>query len=127
MIEHIEISASAYTPDDTTKKYVKKKLGRLDRYIPRRLRGDSVSLQVVLKQVDNKNGNKYEVDAKLTFPGKVMEARDSTLNMLAAVDIVEEKLESQLRRAKDAEDPRGGRRRLFARRKKEVLAPAEEY
>ena len=127
MIERIEISASAYTPDDNTKKYVKKKLGRLDRYIPRDMRGDSVALAVVLKQVDNKNGNKYEVNANLSFPGHVLEATDSTLNMLAAVDIVEEKLESQLRKVKDARDPKGGRRRLFARRHREVIEPAEEY
>ena len=89
MITSIEITGiNKYSLDDTTKKYVMKKIGRLDRYLPRHAR-NSVSAEVKLKEVNRDHGNKYEAEVMLNVPDKKITAKDSTLNMLAAVDIVE--------------------------------------
>ena len=48
MIESIVISGVKYTPDEKTKKYVLKKIARLDRFLPRHAR-KSVTAEVKLK------------------------------------------------------------------------------
>jgi len=100
MINSITISGVKYHPDEATKRYVEKKIGRLDRFLPRHAR-KSVTAEVKLKEVNRDHGNKYEAEILLHVPDKDITASDSTVNMLAAVDIVEAKLVSQLRKYKD--------------------------
>ena len=100
MIQSIAITGVKYDIDDTTKKYVDRKIGRLDRYLPRHAR-KSVTAEVKLKEVNRDHGNKYEAEIILHVPDKQLAAKDSTVNMLAAVDIVEAKIVSQLRKYKD--------------------------
>ena len=119
MIERIDISGVRYTPDDTTKKYVTKKIGRLDRYVPRHAR-KTLKAEVVLREVNRANGNKYECSVKLSLPSKSLNAMDSTMNMLAAVDIVEAKLIQQLRKYKDTTTPQKGWRARVARIKQRI-------
>ena len=68
--------------------------------MPRHAR-KSVTADVKIKQIDHPGGNKYEVEVIVNVPDKVITAKDSTMNVLAAVDIVETKLNGQLRRYKD--------------------------
>lgn len=111
-MENIDITGVRYTPDEPTKKYVVKKIGGLDRYLPRHAR-KTFSAEVVLKEVGRANGNKYECDIKVVVPGKVISAKDSTMNMMAAIDIVESKLADQLRKYKETSEPsRGWRARV---------------
>jgi len=100
MIQSIAISGVKYTPDERTKKYVIKKVGRLDRFLPKHAR-KSVTAEVKLKEVNRDHGNKYEAEIILNVPDKHLTAKDSTLNMYAAIDIVEHKLASQLKKYKD--------------------------
>lgn len=100
MIQSIAISGVKYTPDERTKKYVMKKVGRLDRLLPKHARR-SVTAEVKLKEVNRDHGNKYEAEIILNVPDKHITAKDSTLNMYAAIDIVEHKLASQLKKYKD--------------------------
>ena len=100
MIQSIAITGLKYEPDDTTKKYVMQKIGRLDRFLPRHAR-KSVTAEVKLKEVNRDHGNKYEAEIILHVPDKELMAKDSTANMLAAVDIVEAKIVNQLRKYKD--------------------------
>ena len=53
-----------------------------------------------LREVNKDHGNKYEVEVILQVPGRTITASDTTMNMMAAVDIVEAKLIGQLRRYK---------------------------
>jgi putative sigma-54 modulation protein len=117
MIEAITITGIKYDLDDTTKKYVTKKIGRLDRYLPKHAR-KSVTADIRLKEVNKDHGNKYEAEVVLTVPGGVVEASDSTVNMLAAVDIVEMKLMTQLRKYKQATMPHVGSRGVLSRFKR---------
>ena len=117
MISNITITGVHFTPDDTTKKYVQKKIGRLDRFLPRHAR-KSASADVKLSQVDQSHGNKYEAEIIIKIPEKTITAKDSTLNILAAVDVVEHKLVAQLQRYKQEILPHVGKRRLLSRFKR---------
>lgn len=101
MIQSIAITGVKYDVDTNTKRYVAKKIGRLDRFLPRHAR-KSVTAEVKLKQVNRDHGNKYEAEVILHVPDKQLTAHDSTSNMLAAVDIVEAKIAAQLHKYKDA-------------------------
>ena len=117
MITSIEITGIKYELDDTTKKYVNKKIGRLDRYLPRHAR-DSVNAEVRLKEVNREHGNKYEAEVVLNVPDKTITDKDSTLNMLAAIDIVEAKIVTQLRKYKQTTIGHVGRRGVMGRFKR---------
>ena len=117
MIEAIDISGVKFDVDDATRKYVTRKIGRLDRYLPRHAR-KSVTADVKLKQIDKPHGNKYEAEVILNVPDKVLMAKDSTLNVLAAIDIVEAKLVSQLHKYKELNIPHVGRRSMMSRFKR---------
>jgi putative sigma-54 modulation protein len=117
MIESIDITGVKYELDDTTKKYVTKKIGRLDRYLPRHAR-KSVTVDVKLKQINGDHGNKYEAEVILHLPEKTLTAKDSTVNMLAAVDIVEAKIVTQLHKYKEAMLPHVGKRGVLDRFKR---------
>jgi putative sigma-54 modulation protein len=118
MITHIDITGVGnYTPDDSTKKYIKKKIGGLDRLAPRHAR-KSIHAEVKLAEVNRDKGNKYEVEVVMSVPEKRLTAKDTTMNMLAAVDIVEAKLATQLRKYKQEHIPHVGRRKLLDRFKR---------
>ena len=118
MIENLSISSVRYEPDNSIKKYINKKIGRLDRFLPRHAR-KTIQAEVVLREVNRDHGNKYECEIRLVLPGKTLHAQDSTSNMYAAVDIVESKLSDQIRKHKDATMPkRGWRARSLLKRQR---------
>ena len=100
MIEKIDISGSNFKVEDGFKKYVEKRIGKLDRYLPRQHRKDVVA-KVVVTQVDRDHGNKYEISTSMNIPGgKVLAAKDEASNIFAGIDIIEAKLTGQIRRYK---------------------------
>lgn len=117
MIESINITGIKYELDEKTKKYVFKKIGALDRYLPRHAR-KSVTADVKISEVNNPNGNKYEAEVILNVPERRLTAKDSTVNALAAIDIVEAKLVTQLHKYKEASLPHVGNRSVLARFKR---------
>lgn len=117
MIADITLTGLRLELDDKTKKYVKKKIGALDRYLPRHAR-KSVSAEVKLTQVNRDHGNKYEAEVILQLPERTITAKDSTMNVLAAIDIVEAKVVTQLRRYKDHHTAHRGRHGLLAQFKR---------
>lgn len=121
MIQSIAISGVKYTPDETTKKYVRRKVGRLDRFLPRHARR-SATAEVKLKEVNRDYGNKYEAEILLSVPEKQLTAKDSTVNMLAAIDIVEAKLSNQLRKYKEQHVAHIGKTRTVLSRFKRSYA-----
>lgn len=118
MIENVEITGVGnYSPDDLTKKYVRRKIGMLDRKLPKHAR-KSAWAEAKLAQVNRDKGNKYEVEVVLHVPNKLITAHDSTMNILAATDIVEAKLTNQLRKYKEDSIPHVGQRKLLDRFKR---------
>lgn len=118
-MDNIDITGVRYTLDEPTKKYVVKKIGALSRFLPRHAR-KTFSAEVVLKEVNRANGNKYECSAKVIAPSKVFTATDSTVNMMAAIDIVEAKLADQMRKYKETRAPQKGWRARVARIRQKI-------
>lgn len=101
MIASIDVTGIKYTVDEKTLRYVTEKVGKLDRYLPSHAR-KTMTADIKLKRVNRDHGNQYEAEVIVHVPNKVLTAKDSTFNMMAAVDIVEAKLVAQLRKYKDA-------------------------
>lgn len=117
MINAISITGVRFDLDETTKKYVIKKIGRLDRYLPRHAR-KSATAEVLLKEVNRDHGNKYEAEVILHVPDRQLTAKDSTVNVLAALDIVEAKLAAQLHKYKELNIGHIARRGVLGRFKR---------
>lgn len=101
MIASIDVTGIKYTVDERTLKYVTQKIGKLDRYLPSHAR-KSMTADVKLRHVNKDHGNKYEAEVIVHAPDKIFTAKDSTVNMMAALDIVEAKLVAQLHKYKDS-------------------------
>lgn len=119
MISKLEISSRQYEAADDIKKYIKKKIGRLDRLAPKHAR-ESMHAEVRLVERKTKS-DKYECEAVMHLPEQQITAKAATVNMFAAVDIVEMKLKNQLKKYKDShggnkKDHRSKLRRLLRRK-----------
>jgi len=123
MIKKIDIASQGVDLTDDLKKYITKKVGKLDRYTPRHAR-KSVHAAVKLREKTSKAGssNKYECEAILYLPNEQLTANEATLNMFAAVDIVETKLQNQLRRYKDRAIKNRIPHRRITRRLRRILS-----
>ena len=100
MIEKIEITGNGFKVEEGFRKYVMKRIGKLDRYLPRGAKKDVVAKVVVVETGKNK-GDKYEISASMELTGgKVIAAKDECSNIFAGVDLVEAKLTGQIRRYK---------------------------
>lgn len=100
MIEKIDISGSNYKVEESFKKYIIKRIGKLDRYLPRGGKKDVV-VKVIVTETSRAHGEKFEISAAMEIPGgKVIAAKDECTNIFAGVDLVEAKLMGQIRRYK---------------------------
>ncbi len=120
MIEKIEVNGNSYKVEESFRKYVEKRLGKLDRYLPRGSKKDVV-LKVIVSEIGKNKGEKYEISVAMDIPGgKVIAAKDECTNVFAGVDLVEAKLTGQIRRYKLEAQPHRQKRSLkdlFIKRK----------
>jgi len=124
MIKKIEIEGIHMEVGDDLKKYVTKKIGRLDKYIPRRNR-DSVWADVKLTEGKHKTLDQRTCEVILHLPHEKIVVAETTVNIFAAVDIVEEKLKNQLHKYKERHDGPKLRQRLWARLRRRSSEQAE--
>lgn len=119
MIDKIELSGSNYKVSESFYKYVTKRIGKLDRFLPRGSKKDVIA-KIVVTEIDRAHGNKYEISASMEIPGgKVISARDECSNVFAGIDILEAKLKGQIRRYKLEATPhlsKKGLKNLFIKR-----------
>lgn len=120
MIDKIEISGNGFKVEDSFRKYVEKRIGKLDRYLPRGSKKDVV-VKVIVAEIGKSKADKYEISAAMDIPGgKVVAAKDECSNIFAGVDLVEAKLTGQIRRYKLEMQPHRQKRslkNLFIRRR----------
>lgn len=113
MIQNISISAQQKDVeiDDKLKKYIEKKIGRLDRHMKRRNRQEARA-DVKVRKNNAKGGRKYTVEVIFHIPGSgaKLNAAESTMNVYAAIDILEQKLQNQLKKFKEKNNPDNDRR-----------------
>lgn len=114
MLKKFEIRGVHAVIDDNLRKYVTKKIGRADKYMSRASRA-SAHLEVYLKEATVKDKSQSTCEVNLHLPHETINVKESTINMYAAVDIVEAKLRQQLRKYKDLHHGGKMQRRLFAR------------
>ena len=115
MIERIQISGLHMSVDDDLYKYVNKKIGKLDQYMSRHAR-QSIHANVKLKASKIKNRKQATCEVILHLPKDTVTTKETTLNMFAAVDIVEQKLKNQLKKYKEIhESPYKIHRRVIAK------------
>lgn len=108
MIQKIEVSSVHAQVDDDLHKYAVKKIGNLDKYLSRHAR-QSAHAEVKLKESKAKNQNRCQCEVILHLPKETIATKETTINMYAAIDIVETKLKNQLKKYKEThEQPRFG-------------------
>jgi putative sigma-54 modulation protein len=114
MINKLELSCQHTELTPELKKYVTKKIGRLDRYISRHAR-ESIHAEVKLKEQKTKSKQQFTCGVVLHVPHGTLDAHETTINMFAAIDIVETKLKLQLKKYKYHQNAHKLHRRLFSR------------
>lgn len=117
MINKLEIHGVHMHVDPKLFAYASKKIGKLDKYVSKHAR-ESLHAEVMLKEekVKNKKNNVCEVIFHL--PGENITVKESTINMYAAVDIVEAKLKNLLKKYKDTHGSMRIHKRVIARIKR---------
>ena len=111
MLEKLVIDGVHFSPDEDLHKYVVKKIGKLDQYMSRHVR-QSAHGEVKLKETKLKNRSQATCEVILHLPQDIITTKETTLNMYAAIDIVEAKLKNQLKHYKDKHSVRFHRRLL---------------
>lgn len=114
MIQKLEINGVHAVLTDDLKKYITKKIGKLDRYMPRHAR-ESAHAEVFVKELKNKGKKQNICEVVLRLPGSTLTVKESTINMFAAVDIVEAKLKNQLKKYKETHSSLRIHRRMLLR------------
>ena len=120
----LDITCRNFEADDKLIAYVTAKIGDVEKYLPRQVRAASSATVRFIDDVSGRENNRFVCEAVLTLPGDTLVTKEGTVNMYAAVDIVEAKLKSQIRTYKDkhVNEPRRGRMlsRLIGRRSEDV-------
>lgn len=96
----VEVTGVKHVVSDATREYAQQKIGKLERYIPEN-KLEPATAVVRLKETNGNPDEKYEADVVLTLPDKVIKASSMHGNMYAAIDLLEEKAETQLRKYKE--------------------------
>jgi ribosomal subunit interface protein len=125
-----DIAGKNYDFDKKIVNYIERKLGGLEKLVPRSDRS-TTHLEVVL--IDDPGGredNRYVCDVTLSIKGGNLHSSEGAVNMYASVDIVSAKISAQLRTYKEKHTTELRRKnRLFARftdKKGSVEIPASK-
>ncbi|MEI6581565.1 MAG: ribosome-associated translation inhibitor RaiA [bacterium] len=101
----IQLTGRKFEIDNELKKYTNRKLGNLDKYLPRSHRNQGMTVEI-FKDPSGKEDNRYKVVAVLKVQGPDIVAETATINPHSAVDIVEQKLKIQIRKYKEKHQPK---------------------
>ena len=112
MIEKIDITGNNYKVEEPLRRYVRKRIGKLDRYLPKQAKED-VICKVVIGEIGKAKNEKYSIAVAMELTGgKMIAARDECSNVFAGVDLVEAKMLGQIRRYKLEVQPHRQKRSL---------------
>lgn len=114
MIKKLEISGVHTTVSEELKKYIGKKIGKLDRYMPKHARV-SAHAEILIKESKIKTRKQHTCEIILYLPKETFTIKETTLNPFAAVDIVEAKLKTHLKKYKETHGSLRIHRRVLAR------------
>ncbi len=114
VIKNLKVSGVHMKLDPKLKAYAVKKIGKLDHYASRHAR-DSMHAEVLLKEEVLKSKKNCICEVVMHLPSGIITTKESTINMYAAIDIVEAKLKNQLKKYKELHGQPRFHRRLVAR------------
>jgi putative sigma-54 modulation protein len=121
MVQKLEIAGEHYEIDENLRKYVTRKIGRLDKYLSKHSR-ESAHMEVRLKEQRANGAKQCVANVTLHLPHETINIKEATLNMYAAIDIVQAKLKHQMQRYKELHGDGKLRRHLFSRGGGDVVA-----
>src|SRR5690349_13052412 len=110
MIKKIEVSGIHTEVTKDLNKYIKKKIGKLDQFLPAHAK-ESAHAEVRLKEQKIKARVECSCEVILHLPKETISVKETTVNMFAAVDVVEAKLKNRVKKYKQTH----GRGRLHQR------------
>jgi putative sigma-54 modulation protein len=106
MIERLELTGLHTVITPNLQKYVTKKIGKLDKYLSKHSR-ISAHAEVILSEEKGKGKKQKSCEVIMHLPKGKITVKETTINMFAAIDIIEEKLKNQLKKYKEThENPR---------------------
>lgn len=123
MINTLQISGVHSQLTQKERNYVLKKIGGLDKYIPKFAR-QSTSVEVKIKEKSAKDKRTHECEVIMKLPKQTITSHRDSISIIASIDEVEENLKKQLKRYKDLHTfSRISRHTIarLARRPKQVL------
>lgn len=123
MIKKLQIQGVHMHVDPKLFAYTTRKIGKLDRFISRHAR-ESVHAEIILKEEKVKNKKNNTCEVILYLPGETITTKESTINMFAAVDIVEAKLKNLLKKYKESHGSLRIHKRVVARMKRLPFLPS---
>ena len=121
MIQQLRIVGEHFTVSKNIKHYVETKIGKLDKYLPRRARRVAHA-EVMLRQEKARATGDATVEILLHVPDDVLKARASADDMTTAVDLAENKLKQQIETYRNEHSPRFYRHLLHRLRRRSALA-----
>lgn len=110
----LEISGLHTEVGDKQKKYIEKKIGGLDKYIPGKQR-EVAHAEVRIKENKIKQQKQLVAEVTLHLPGETLVVKETNASVYAAVDVAETKLKLALKKYKDLHASPKLRQRLIAR------------
>lgn len=123
MIKKLQIHGVHMHVDPKLFAYTTRKIGKLDRFISRHAR-ESVHAEIMLKEEKVKNKKNNTCEVIMYLPGETITTKESTINMFAAVDIVEAKLKNLLKKYKESHGSLRIHKRVVARMKRLPFIPS---
>jgi|AntRauTorcE11897_2_1112592.scaffolds.fasta_scaffold00116_30 ribosomal subunit interface protein len=119
MIKKFEITGkkTKVTPD--LQKYITRKIGKLDRFLPRQAR-ESAHAEVIMKESSNKGKKTYTCEVILSVPQDKITVSQSTMNPFAAIDIAEDTLKNRIRKYKETHGTQRLHKKVLARMRRQT-------
>lgn len=108
----LHLKGNNFDLSDKIKDYVEDKIGSLDRYLPRKSREAQGAVTLSIDP-SGREDNQCVCEATIKLPGATLQSKEATINMYAAIDIVEAKIKAQLMKYKDKHSPRLNQRQKW--------------
>lgn len=114
MIQKLELNGVHMEIDKKLHDYTVRKISKLDKYLPRHAR-ESAHAEVFLKEEMIKKKKQCSCEVVLHLPKETIRIEESTMNIYAAVDIVEAKLKNRIKKYKETHSSLRIHRRVISR------------
>lgn len=124
MIKKLEISGIHTEVTEDLLKYVTKKIGKLDQYMPAFAR-EPAHVEVRFKEQKVKKRIECTCEVTLHLPKETITTKETTMNLFAAVDVVEEKLKNRIKKYKQTHGSGRLHRRILSRFKRSTGRDSE--